>query len=279
MARTRVDGLWVKNAAGLYVLAEPISAPLVVAATTNDIPRVKADDTLEFATLTAGTDITVTHGAGTITIASTASGSGGGGTGDFMVGKTSPGTEGDHFDSSTLDAKWSVTSDMASYDVNTSVTSAFACVASGAQALTLDQAVTHAGDVAYTARFALNLRANFQQVNIGLFDATFAAGVRAAYAYNSGSFQVSSSTRTASVDTFNVATDNIPERTHICLHIQRVGTTWTMGWGDTPWAIIPLATLSKTMTIGQLRIEMTQGGATVSGRYACDYVLRDFTAV
>jgi hypothetical protein len=57
---------------------EPIDRTLVAAASTNAIPRVKSDDTLELASLVAGSNVTITHGAGTITVAASGGGGGGG---------------------------------------------------------------------------------------------------------------------------------------------------------------------------------------------------------
>lgn len=77
--RARRTPQYVKNAAGLYVPEEPVSSTLIASATTGDVLTVKSDDTVVPRTITAGTDITVTVAASTITIASTASGGSGGG--------------------------------------------------------------------------------------------------------------------------------------------------------------------------------------------------------
>ena len=87
--RLRYDAQWVKNAAGVYVQAEPISAALMASASTDQVVAKKSDGTLYLKTVSDG----------------------GGSTPDWVIGDprtppASPNAKDDEFPGSSLDAKW-----------------------------------------------------------------------------------------------------------------------------------------------------------------------------
>lgn len=271
------DGQYVKNAAGVWVPEEPISASLVAAAATNDIPRVKSDDTLEFATLTAGSNVTITHGSGTITIASTASGGGGGlASPDDPPG--SPNTEDDEFNSSTLNGKWTESlSGAPSVDIDTTWASRYFADFTGEQSAQLTQVYAPTGDFSLTAKFHIPFGTSGQLADIGALDAGENNGMYVqCAAATPGVILLSEDTNAFTIR----ATDTITLNTFsaIYLHLQRVGTSWTAWHSHDGWAFNRVGSHTKSLTVAKFFVRVLNP-ASPPARMGIDWVRRDWVTL
>lgn len=280
MPKLRHDGEWYKNAAGLYVQGEPIDATLVAAAATNAIPRVKADDTLEFAALIAGANVTITHGASSITIAAA---SGGGGAPSPDDPPSSPNTEDDEFDSSTLDAKWTETLTGApTVDIDTSIPSCYVAklqAGGAARASLLEQSYAPAGDFSVSAKAFGSFSEANDESSLWVLDSGEQEGFVIQWRRGATNLEVLLYTLTSGSlsATATITVGDTHEGDAMYLHFQRIGTTCTGWFSHRGLSFRRLASATKTFTMHhvELRTRM-ESTATIPYWGGWDWFRRDW---
>lgn len=209
---------------------------------------------------------------------------GGGGPSSFMYGPNfTLNAQSDHFDSSTLDPKWTVDLNTMgnSYDINTTVKSALVCkpTATG-QSLNLSQVVSHTGDVSYVVSCAGGANTNFTSLGIVLYNSVSDTdGVMVDLKFSTG-FKLGMSQRTGGTWSFDNVVYTFPEIPSLaCFLIQRKGTTWKMGVGQHPYGIFPVSG-SITKSIGTIvRLELNLNSSGNVAPWSVDSILRDYIYV
>jgi hypothetical protein len=206
-------------------------------------------------------------------------GGGGGVASVFDRGPTVLNPEDDHFDTNTLDPKWTILANTmgGSYDVNTSVSSALVthATASG-QAFRMEQTVSHTGNVSYVGLLAGSPNANYSDGIIKLWNsAGHTDGVMVEWKYTNG-MKIAMSRYVSGTPTFDYVTYSPPLASRMAILIQRKSNVFQVGVGQHPGAFYPLGTsLSQTRgTITRVEIELNNSGNVFP--WALDCVLRDY---
>ncbi len=206
------------------------------------------------------------------------------GNNNYDRGPASPSALDDEFDSSTLDAKWTVTTNtVASHDVDTTTRGALSAKfsASSTQLLVLSQPwVPGSGDVSVTVKVLLRPTSDYESVGVAIGDTASDQPTNGILAVlgNKGYLAAASVYATkqvaaASTDLGNAGTLPITGTTAY-IHLQRVSGTWTfwVSFGGGDWFPVTLSS-SPSFTIGHLNIFMANYSASTGAkRMAIDYV-------
>jgi hypothetical protein len=195
----------------------------------------------------------------------------------------SPPTENDEFNSGALDAKWTQgTTGTAPTISHTEVDSHYLAKFSAANGgVYIGESFSPASsDFSVTAKFAARIRDNFQGVGLYVIDT---ANNPVGDGSGSEAFRVaaySSSVYFHDYKNFSqlgAETNPVPKLSPIFLHIQRISGTWTAWFSLDGIAYLPISGSStKSFTVGYIRLELFQSGATTKMRQAIDWVRRDW---
>ena len=191
---------------------------------------------------------------------------------------SSPNTEDDEFNSSTLDAKWTKDTDAAADDVDTTWPSHAFAKFTGDQYYSLEQDYAPAGQFSLTMKAHFAQQANYQQVFIEIWDSPGTTGVQFGYAYNGGSRKAFIHSITSGSWTYDVRTLTLSPTNTIYLHIQRDGSNnWRIAVsfdGFSFWVVG--STYSKTFSVDHFKIGIDQNNATIPMLAGIDWVRRDW---
>lgn len=255
--KLRYDEQWVKNAAGIYVQAEPISAALVAGAAEGDVVSVAADGTLECTTPSAGSGAALASPDDP---------------------PASPNTEDDEFDSSTLNAKWTEALTGATSDVDTSIPSHYVIKVTGNQSGQITQAYAAAGTFSVTCAFSfLSSEAN-SLVDLRVTDDTSSTNAVLMRLGNPTQARVDGHNRTSST---NASQGNFAQAygARHYMHIQRSGTTFSCWYCQDGRGWLRIASFTKTLTIAYLMFAFSASSSTAVRKVALDWIRRDWVTL
>lgn len=187
----------------------------------------------------------------------------------------SPNTQDDEFDSSTLDAKWTKTSDAANDDVDTTWKSHAYANFTGNQSYNLSQDYAPGGDFSLTACFHLAARENYQGCHIYAYDNDESDGVRATYEYGGG-YASTLSTKDSTTWTYNRSTLSTIQQNKVYLHLQVVSNLWSVWYSFDGLSFFRVGTYSKTFTVHHIEVLISQAGSSIPCRVGIDWVRRDW---
>lgn len=213
-----------------------------------------------------------------VTLQPVTSGSGSGGVAiSADTPPAAPSAYDEEYNSAVLDAKWTVATNTANAaDINTTWPSCLRArfTASG-QLYSKHQPFAPAGDFRLSACACAVLTTDFQKASIAVMDAASPSNlIELAYS-NSTNPRVTCHKKVAGVDTFFIAsqtfsTQPIPDKMY--LRIERVGSVFSLSWSLTGRSYRLLTTITQTITIAKLRVEMAGPGSTVTNEMGFDWV-------
>jgi hypothetical protein len=197
---------------------------------------------------------------------------------------SSPNTEDDEFDSSSLDVKWTETINTANAsDIDTTWKSWIFVDFTGDQAYQIDQDYAPGAATAFsiTVKGTLAPSANYGGLLLACRNAGDTETVRAQIAYNSSSgdpmkFQLD--TQDAGSYTFARKSITMPRVNTVYIHLQRdASDNWRAWISIDGLAFYPCGTVyNKSFTVAAFNIALNQQGSTSPMRCGIDWVRRDW---
>lgn len=188
---------------------------------------------------------------------------------------SSPNTEDDEFESTTLNAKWTETTDAANHDHHTTWPSCTYINFTASQNYVITQDYAPAGAFSLTIKAYLSLQSNYHGINLGAYDDDESEAVNACWQWADG-VGLKLDQKTANTWSWGVKTLSLPNNNHVYLHLQRDGSNnwgvWCSYDGVSFW--ICQSTYSKTFTVHHLKIQFSS--TSIPTRGGIDWVRRDW---
>lgn len=191
----------------------------------------------------------------------------------------SPTSYDDEFDSSSLDAKWTLTDASGITDVDTSVPSHWVAKMTGNQSANISQTY-QPGAVAFsvTAKLHALVRGNYDQAFVEIYDSDESDGVIAGIQWSSSPLWTMakkvSGTWTYSISQMN----SVPNSGTHYIHLKRdSGSTWQFFTSNDgiSWSKIGNSQ-TITFTVDHVEITLNNGGQTIPNRRSCDWIRWDW---
>jgi hypothetical protein len=191
---------------------------------------------------------------------------------------TNPTQWDDEFNTSTLNPKWTVSSNsFTSYNINTTIPSMlYGLAPASATDLQLQQAfVPGSTDFQIRVCWHADPRWGHQGVDLALYDATGVNAVRLNFEGNGSSSAnyIDYAYETTSSWTWTVSPQTLYSGGKLYMHMQRRSNTyWDFFWSQDGIAWCNLArSFNKSFTVANLAVDFNNN-ATYAGTYACDWV-------
>lgn len=193
-------------------------------------------------------------------------------------------TEDDGFDSGTLDAKWSEsltgttlpTVAINPQEARSQYLVKFAGVNIGSAQIT--QLYSPAGDFSLTYKVRCQFLGSNTLIYMFLRNTAHTTGVVVGVerAGAAGSFDISLYNLVGFVSAGSVTGTSVNNADAIYVHIQRVGSLWTLllSMNGVTWK--PVATLTLAITINEILLDLSQYGTAVKERMSIDWIRRDW---
>lgn len=193
-----------------------------------------------------------------------------------------PNTEDDEFGATTLDAKWTESTNAAAHDHSTTWPSMVYVRFSDNQYYRLTQAYAPAGAFSITAKFIIHPSGNYQFAGISAYDSDESNGMRVIFGHNT----LTNTATRAELDSKETGSwsnrgnmDKIPNLGQIYIHLQRDGSNnWQAYASANGLSWIQLATnaYSKTITVHHFTVALDQNGNSLASRCGIDWVRRNW---
>lgn len=187
----------------------------------------------------------------------------------------SPSAENDEFDSSVLNAKWTVvTNTAANLDINTTWPSRIYANFTGNQAYQIKQSYAPGAAFSLTLKAHISTTTNYQAMEIYAYDNDESDGIRANIEGSTCNATLSHKTSTW---TYNASTLAMPKLNTLYLHLQRGNSNDWSVWASTDgFTFTRVGTYSKTFTVDHFMIGVSSNGSSVPWRGGIDWIRRDW---
>lgn len=195
--------------------------------------------------------------------------------------QSSPPTETDEFNSVSLDAKWTVsTNTVAAVLHNTTFKSILAIKFTGNQQYTMSEPCTSSGDFSITVKFHIAPNTNSEGAQFYISDSTIANALICVLAFSSGVVKIQTSAfQASSFSVLTSATLTSGMVTQVYLHAQRESGVYRTFYSFDGVSWFPHNTgftPSPALTVSKLIVEFGRFGATTKQMMGIDFIRRDW---